>query len=89
IIQGKDKIHFKVLFNKEVARYIKEEELFVNPRLTENKDGSLLFEVTLNHDREFMQWLMQYGMDAEILEPVEYREKMKEKLTKWMSVYET
>ncbi|ERN55070.1 transcriptional regulator [Alkalihalophilus marmarensis] len=87
IIQGQDNIRFKVLFSKEVARYIKEEELFVNPKLTENKDGSLLFEVTLNHDREFLQWLMQYGVDAEILEPVHYRDKMQEMLEGWLEKY--
>ncbi len=56
IIQGTNKIKFKVLFSKNIARYIKEEELFVKPKLTEREDGSLLFEVTLNHDREFLQW---------------------------------
>ncbi|WP_246589564.1 WYL domain-containing protein [Desertibacillus haloalkaliphilus] len=75
IIKGSDKIHFKVLFNKNIARYIKEEELFVKPKLTEREDGSQLFEVTLNHDREFLQWVMQYGTDAEIIEPVEFRER--------------
>ena len=87
IIQGSENIHFKVLFSKDVARYIKEEELFVKPTLTELEDGSLLFEVTLNHDREFLQWVLQYGPDAEILEPVEYRVKMKSILEKWIEKY--
>ncbi|OLO37081.1 transcriptional regulator [Alkalihalophilus pseudofirmus] len=88
IIQGSKKIHFKVLFQKDTARYIKEEELFVKPKLTEREDGRLLFEVTLNHDREFLQWIMQYGSNAEILEPIEYREKMKETLLSWLNRYE-
>ncbi|MBU9723857.1 MULTISPECIES: helix-turn-helix transcriptional regulator [Bacillaceae] len=87
IIQGTEKIKFKVLFSKSIARYIKEEELFVKPVLTEKKDGSLLFEVTLNHDREFLQWVMQYGAEAEILEPVEYRQKMKQNLQTWLAKY--
>jgi predicted DNA-binding transcriptional regulator YafY len=45
-------------------------------------------EVTLNHDREFLQWIMQYGTDAEILEPVEYRDKMKETLESWLKMYQ-
>ncbi|WP_209121141.1 YafY family protein [Alkalihalobacillus sp. BA299] len=88
IIQGTEKIHFKVLFHKNIARYVKEEELFVKPKLTEKEDGSLLFEVTLNHDREFLQWIMQYGSDAEILEPVEYRKKMKQTLLNWLETYQ-
>ncbi len=60
----------------------------MTPKLTEKKDGSLLFEVTLNHDREFLQWIMQYGMDAEIMEPIEYREKMKQMLADWLKKYQ-
>jgi predicted DNA-binding transcriptional regulator YafY len=45
IIPGTDKIDFKVLFYKNVARYIKEKELFVKPKLTDYADGSLLFGV--------------------------------------------
>jgi len=77
--------HFKVLFNKNVARYIKEEEYVATPKLTEQKDGSLLFEVTLNDDREFLKWVMQYGPDAEILEPIKYRGKMKEWLERYVA----
>ena len=87
IIHGNEKIHFKVLFNKNVARYIMEKELFVTPKLTENEDGSLLFEVTLNHDKEFLKWVMQYGADAKILEPKEYRLKMKDLLQEWLKKY--
>lgn len=88
IERGEDEIHFKVKFSPRVARYVKEEELFVKPRLIDLEDGSLLFEVTLNHDREFLQWLMGYGPDAEIVAPVSYREKMKDRLREWMGIYE-
>ncbi|MBU9714386.1 helix-turn-helix transcriptional regulator [Evansella tamaricis] len=88
IIQGTDKINFKVKFSSNIARYIKEEELFVKPKLTELEDGSLLFEVTLNDDKEFLQWIMQYGVDAEILAPSDYREKMKHHLEKWLKHYQ-
>lgn len=88
IIRGDDRIHFKVLFNINIARYIKEEEYVATPKLTEQKDGSLLFEVTLNDDREFLKWVMQYGPDAEILEPIKYREKLKELLKEWLGRYE-
>lgn len=50
-------------------------------------DGSLLFEVTINHDREFLGWLAQYGPDAEIIEPKSYREIMKDRLNTWARIY--
>jgi predicted DNA-binding transcriptional regulator YafY len=87
IERGEEQIHFKVKFSPKVARYIKEEELFVRPKMTDLKDGSLLFEVTVNHDREFLNWVYQYGPDAEILEPVSYRKMMREKLQRWMGLY--
>jgi predicted DNA-binding transcriptional regulator YafY len=87
IERGEEQIHFKVKFSPELARYIKEEELFVRPKMTNLKDGSLLFEVTVNHDREFLNWVYQYGPDAEILEPVSYRKMMREKLQRWMGLY--
>jgi predicted DNA-binding transcriptional regulator YafY len=87
IERGEGLIHFKIRFSPEVARYVKEEELFVEPKMTDLDDGSLLFEVKVNHDREFLGWLAQYGPEAEILEPVIYREAMKEKLRRWKDIY--
>lgn len=89
VIRGAKKIHFKVKFSKNVARYIKEEEYNVTPIMKELSDGSLLFEVTLNDDFEFIQWIMQYGPDAEILEPEEYRQRLKDTLKDWVKMYES
>ncbi|SEM73719.1 Predicted DNA-binding transcriptional regulator YafY, contains an HTH and WYL domains [Mesobacillus persicus] len=88
IIRGEKRIDFKVKFSQEIARYIKEEEYNLPPKLTELTDGSLLFEVTVNDDREILKWIMQYGPDAEILEPESYRLKMKEMLQKWNNFYQ-
>jgi predicted DNA-binding transcriptional regulator YafY len=87
IERGEKQIRFKVKFHSSVARYVREEELFLKPKLTPQKDGSLLFEVTVNHDREFLNWLSQYGPDAEILEPKSYRDVMREKLERWKNLY--
>lgn len=87
IIRGEENIRFKVLFSSKVARYVKEEEMFVKPKLTEREDGSLIFEVVINHDLEFLGWLAQYGPDAEILEPKYYRNVMKKRLEQWLNLY--
>lgn len=88
IERGDAEIHFKVKFSSAVARYVKEEEMFVRPRMEELPDGGLLFEVTLNHDREFLNWVRQYGPEAEILAPAAYRNKMQEQLRKWQQLYQ-
>ncbi|MBD2872553.1 helix-turn-helix transcriptional regulator [Paenibacillus arenilitoris] len=88
IERGRELIRFKVRFHSDAARYVKEEEMFLKPTMTMQRDGSLLFEVTVNHDREFLNWLSQYGPDAEILEPKSYREVMREKLVRWKTLYD-
>ncbi len=87
IEQGEKNIKFKVKFNAEVARYIKEEELFVHPRMREHKDGSMTFEVTVNNEKEFIRWILQYGPAAEILEPHAVRESLKQQLDQWRLMY--
>lgn len=87
IEQGEKNITFKVRFNAEVARYIKEEELFVHPRMMDCKDGSMIFEVTVNNEKEFIRWILQYGPSAEILEPESVRASLKVQLEKWMEMY--
>ncbi|SEK73076.1 YafY family protein [Paenibacillus sp. OK003] len=88
IDRGDKLIHFKVRFTEKVAPYIKEEEMFVRPRMTDMPDGGLLFEVTLNSSREFLKWLYQFGPEAEILEPREYRKEIRKQLIEWMKHYE-
>lgn len=87
IERGESLITFKVRFSPDVARYVKEEELFVRPKMTDLPDGSLMFEVTINHEREFMNWVVQYGPSAEILEPVDVRDKFKGQLRRWGELY--
>ncbi|MFD1954836.1 helix-turn-helix transcriptional regulator [Paenibacillus thailandensis] len=87
IERGDKNVTFKVRFSPEVARYIKEEELFVHPRMKDLKDGSLLFEVTVNNEKEFMKWVLQYGPNAEILEPKSVREGLRAQLKEWAELY--
>lgn len=88
IERGDSLITFKIRFYPDVARYVKEEEMFVRPKMTDLSDGGLLFEVTVNHEREFLNWVVQYGPSAEILEPVSYRDRFREQLGRWMKLYE-
>jgi predicted DNA-binding transcriptional regulator YafY len=62
--------------------------MFVRPRMTDMPDGGLLFEVTLNSSREFLKWLYQFGPEAEVIEPREYRKEIREQLLEWMKHYE-
>lgn len=87
IERGDKNMTFKVKFSADVARYIREEELFVHPRIREQRDGSILFEITVNNEREFLKWVMQYGPEAEIIEPQYVRDHMKRQLREWARLY--
>ncbi|WP_322924272.1 helix-turn-helix transcriptional regulator [Paenibacillus campi] len=87
INRGSELINFKVHFSPKVARYIKEKELFVQPTIIDNPDGSVLFEVTVNHKDDFIKWVLQYGIEAEILEPSYIRVEMEKLLSKWTDIY--
>ncbi|MFD0958021.1 helix-turn-helix transcriptional regulator [Paenibacillus chungangensis] len=87
IIQGERNTTFKVRFSSKVARYIREEELFVRPRMKDLKDGGMLFEVTVNNEQEFVRWILQYGPDAEIIEPQSVREQLQAQMRQWMEMY--
>ncbi|WP_028596324.1 helix-turn-helix transcriptional regulator [Paenibacillus assamensis] len=86
--RGEKLITFKVKFQADVARYIKEEEMFVRPKMTDLPDGGLLFEVTVNHKQGFLNWIAQYGPSAEILEPKDIRDQFKDQLLHWIDVYQ-
>nr|WP_283657676.1 WYL domain-containing protein [Paenibacillus sp. RC343] len=83
VTKGDQNIRFVVRFSAGSVYRVKEEELFIKPFLKDLPDGSLLFEVTVNHDGEFLDWLTQYGAEAEILEPLRYRKRMQEMLRTW------
>ena len=87
IHRGDKKITFKIKFSANVARYVKEEELFVQPWMKDTADGGLLFQVTVNNEDEFIRWLLQYGADAEIISPPSAREAMKRRLNQWSRLY--
>ncbi|MCM3785257.1 WYL domain-containing protein [Neobacillus mesonae] len=86
--KGNERITFKVRFSPQAAEQVKRDELFVQPVLQEEPEGSVILEVTLNNSSEFMDWLVQYGEDAEILEPPQYRMELRERLKTWLALYE-
>lgn len=84
---GPQEVTFKVRFSPQVARYIKEESYESEPIVTDLDDGSILLEVTVKGTDEFLRWMRQYGRDAELLEPQEYRQQMLEEIREMEKMY--
>lgn len=87
-IEKKDEsVRFVVRFSPNISRYVLEEEVAVKPKVTKYEDDSIRMEVTVSSGDEFLRWLMQYGPEAEIIEPASYREKMRAYVEKWAEMY--
>ncbi|MGN7454881.1 helix-turn-helix transcriptional regulator [Paenibacillus pasadenensis] len=87
IDQGDKQVTCRVRFAPEVARYVLEEELFVQPWTKVDPDGSLQFEVKVDNEKEFIRWVLQYGPSAEILKPESARQAMREQIQAWSRMY--
>jgi predicted DNA-binding transcriptional regulator YafY len=66
----------RVRFSKERAPYIREACWHHSQSFSEEPDGSLLFEVDVNEPREVGWWVLQWGADAEVLEPESLRQEL-------------
>lgn len=78
---------FVVRFSPEWTQAVRTEELFVQPDIQQMSDGSLLFEVVVNNEHEFLNWLKKFGPGAEILQPVAQRKRFADMLASWLRVY--
>jgi predicted DNA-binding transcriptional regulator YafY len=77
----------RVRFNKASAPYIREACWHRSQQLTPQPDGSLLFEVEVNDPREVGWWVLQWGADAEVLEPESLRQELRETAERLAGLY--
>lgn len=87
VFVGDSRQWVRVRFNKERAPYIREACWHRSQQLTDQPDGSLLFEVEVNEPREVGWWVMQWGADAEVLEPESLRQELRETAQKLVGLY--
>ncbi|GCE21408.1 helix-turn-helix transcriptional regulator [Dictyobacter kobayashii] len=68
-------ITVRVLFDKEIARWVREGRSFYVTSEEETADG-LLVTLRIRHEREILQWLLSWGSRVRIVEPASLRERM-------------
>ncbi len=74
MVRGKERFDVKVRFSPAVAAGVEEICWHRTQQTRFRDDGSLLFEVEVEGISEISQWVLGYGDQAEVLEPVELRE---------------
>lgn len=87
VFVGKTTQWVRIRFSKAIAPYIQEARWHWSEERTPQPDGSLLFEVEVNDPREVGWWVLQWGADAEVLEPESLRQELRETAKRLVEVY--
>lgn len=86
-IEQGEPIQVKLIFSPEAGRWVKEEHFHDSQKVQELPDGTLKFEVTVRGTREITRWILGYGSEVEVLEPVELKASVRESVRKMSKMY--
>ena len=84
---GGDETRVKVKFNKNYYKIVTEKSLLEGSLLEENEDN-FVYEFICNGTYGIKMWLMGFGAEAEVIEPVEFREEVIESIRNMHKVYD-
>jgi len=79
----------RVRFASPVIRILHEKQFHPSQRLISHPDGSVVAEYDLAGFEEFTSWVLSFGQHAEVLEPAELRDAVRQKLTAAVKLYPT
>jgi len=80
MLKGKDEYNVVLRFKKEKARFVKEYEKNKADKISENPDGSILFERTVSNLEEIKRRILGYGRYVEVIEPQVLRKMVMEEV---------
>jgi len=83
-----EKIELKARIGKNMAIHLQERPLHSNQVITEFDDGRMLLSVTVQDTNELRWWLLGFGDQVEILEPVSLREDFRVLVQNMAKAYE-
>lgn len=72
---GEEEIEVVVRFYGEAASKIPERVWHPRQKIVDNADGSITMTIPTNQQSQTLFWISQWGPDAEIVSPAEFREK--------------
>ena len=77
----------RVLFDKEIARWVREGRSYYVTAEEETEDG-LLVTLMIRRQSEILQWLLSWGSRVRILEPASLRERLAEEAQAMLRNYQ-
>lgn len=84
---GGEPTEVSVRFDREIADWITGGHWHPTQQITKQPDGSILFRVTVNGYEEMLYWVLSFGAQAEVLEPVPLRAAVAEAARKMTQKY--
>ena len=78
VLGGERDYHVVIRFNASVADRIREREWHESQELRELADGRLELSLRLGALPEIERWVLTWGADAEVIEPVELRTRLRD-----------
>ena len=77
----------RIRFTREVARIVREKTWHASQELTEQPDGSLIAEFSLDDLREVKSWVLGFGPQARALAPQEFVQDVADELRRAAALY--
>lgn len=82
-----DPVTAKIRFSALQAPYIRERRWCKNQQIEVLKDGSIILTMNTSGWFDVKKWILSFGEDAELLEPADKREELKESLRQAAVLY--
>lgn len=87
IITGPE-TRIRIRFSKKVARYIRRRQWHSTQKITELPGGGCEIEATVAGTTEIVPWVLEWGAEAEVLEPQSLRDEIAQELKGALAKYE-
>jgi predicted DNA-binding transcriptional regulator YafY len=71
-----EKFRLKVRFWGDSARFVRETHFHPTQEIIDPGDGTIVFTAEVCGIRALMRWVLTFGGEAEVLEPLELRERV-------------
>ena len=85
-LSGEESAFLRLLFTGQAARYVEEYESSKADSLQKVQDG-LLFERKAAMNPEILKWVLSFGAEVKVLEPVSLRDEVVEQIKKMQNLY--
>ncbi|TDP12305.1 helix-turn-helix transcriptional regulator [Halanaerobium congolense] len=85
--QGEEEMEVEVKFSGRAARFVPEYHWNDKQEIKDISENEIVFKVKTSSREEIKKWILGYGAEAEVLQPKNLREEMKQEIEKMLENY--